>query len=68
MAEGELDQLPHRVGVPGADHVVAGLGPLQHAPHGLDVVAGESPVAPGVEVAQADLAFQAQLDAGGRAR
>ena len=64
VAEGELAELPHRVGLAGGDHVVVGLVLLEHQPHGLDVVAGEAPVALGVEVAEAQLVGQAELDAG----
>ena len=42
----------------------SGLVLLQHQPHGLDVVAGEAPVALGVEVAEAQLGVEAELDAG----
>ena len=39
------------MGLAGGDDVVVGLVLLEHQPHGPDVVAGESPVALGVEVA-----------------
>ena len=64
VAEGELAELADRVGLAGGDHVVVGLVLLQHQPHGLDVVAGEAPVALGVEVAEPQLVGQAELDAG----
>ncbi len=51
--------------LPGGDDVVLGLVLLEHQPHGLDVVAGEAPVALGVEVAQVELVLEAELDAGG---
>jgi hypothetical protein len=60
--EGDLHQLAHRVGLAGGDHVVVGLGLLEHQPHGLDVVAGEAPVALGVEVAEPQLAREPQRD------
>ena len=52
VVEGELDQAVDRVGDAGGHHVVVGLLLLEHPPHRLDVVAGEAPVAAGVEVAQ----------------
>ena len=50
--ERDLAQLAHAVRLAGRDHVVVGLVLLEHQPHRLDVVAGEAPVALGVEVAQ----------------
>ena len=64
VGEGELAELAHRVGLAGADHVVVGLVLLEHQPHGLDVVAGEAPVALGVEVAEAQLVDLPELDLG----
>ena len=64
MAERDLAELAHRVGLAGRDDVVVGLVLLQHQPHGLDVVAGEAPVALGVEVAEPQLVGQAELDPG----
>ena len=58
VAEGELDELAHGVRLAGGDDVVVGLVLLEHQPHGLDVVAGEAPVALGVEVAEAQLAWR----------
>ena len=55
VLEGDLAELPHRVGLSGRDDVVAGLVLLEHQPHRLDVVAGEAPVALGVEVAEPQL-------------
>ena len=48
----------------GGDHVVVGLVLLQHPPHRLDVVAGEAPVAAGLEVAQREALLQAERDPG----
>ncbi len=62
--EGDLDQAVDRVGDAGGDHVVLGALLLEHPPHRLDVVAGEAPVAAGVEVAQRQVLAQAELDAG----
>ena len=53
-----------RVSTPVAIDVVAGLILLEHQPHRAHVVAGEAPVARGVQVAQAQLGRQAELDAG----
>ena len=61
VAEGDLAELAHRVRLAGGDHVVVGLVLLEHQPHGLDVVAGEAPVALGVEVAEAQLVARPSL-------
>ena len=63
MREGDVDELLHGVLLAGRDHVVVGLVRLEHQPHRLDVVAGEAPVALRVEVAQAQLVGEAELDA-----
>src|SRR5712691_1112581 len=62
--EGQLDHLADRVRDAAPDHVVVGLGLLEHEPHGADVVAGEPPVPLRVEVPQGDLALQPELDPG----
>ena len=49
------------MGFAGGDDVIVGLVLLQHQPHRLDVVAGEAPVALGVEVAEEQLVLQAAL-------
>ena len=48
----------------GGDHVVVGLVLLEHQPHGADVFAGMTPVTLGVEVAEAELVGEAELDFG----
>src|ERR671922_1015465 len=63
VRERDLAELLHRVGLAGGDHVVVGLVLLQHQPHGAHVVRGVAPVAPGMEVPDADLALPAELDA-----
>src|SRR5919106_1658996 len=63
--ERELAELAHRVGLAGGDHVVVGRVLLEHQPHGLDVVAGVTPVALGLEVPEAQLVGEPELDAGG---
>ena len=63
VRERHFHQLLHRVGLAGADDVVLRRVLLQHAPHRVDVVAGESPVALGIEVAHAQLGRQTELDA-----
>src|SRR5438093_375989 len=64
-AEGDLHQLAHGVGLAGRHHVVVGPGLLQHAPHGVDVVAGEAPVAPRLQVPETELAAEPELHARG---
>ena len=62
-AERRVEELADRVRLAGRDHVVVGLVLLQHEPHGLDVVAGEAPVARGLEVAERDRVLQTERDA-----
>ena len=61
LVEGDLAQLPHRVGLAGGDDVVVRLVLLQHQPHGPDVVAGEAPVPLGVQVAERHLRCRPSL-------
>src|SRR5215471_4110704 len=49
------------MGLPRRDHVVVGLRLLEHAPHRVDVVAREPPVAPRFEIAEPELAGAPQL-------
>ena len=63
--EGQLEKLAHGMRLAGRHHVVVGLLLLEHQPHGADVVAGESPVALGVEVPHDELLLQAFLDSRG---
>ena len=67
LAEGQLDELAHRVGLAGRQHVVVGLVLLQDQPHALDIVAGMAPVALGVEIAEIEHVLAAALDRGDRA-
>ena len=57
-------QIADRVHRPRSHDIVFGLTLLQHAPHRVDVVAGKSPVAPRIEIAEPQLVRFAQLDAG----
>ena len=68
MREGHVHQLADAVRLPGGNHVVVRLVLLEHQPHRLDVVLGVAPVALGVEVAQRQVAGQAELDGGGAVR
>src|ERR1035437_700528 len=58
-----LAELLHGPFLTGADDVVVGLVLLQHAPHRVDVVAGEAPVAVRMQVAEPQFARAAELDA-----
>ncbi len=62
--ERELHQLPHAVSLAGGDYIVVGSIGLQHHPHRLYIISGESPVALSIQVAEAKLSVQAVLDAG----
>src|SRR5262249_52886429 len=44
------------------DDVIVWLVLLQHQPHGLDIILGMSPIAPGVEVAEVKFIPQTELD------
>ena len=63
MREGELNEFAHRVRAPGGHDVVIRPPLLQHEPHRPNVITGVTPVAPGIQVAKAQLLAQAQLDA-----
>src|SRR5712691_2596285 len=63
VPERQLDELLHRVGLARGDHVIVRVLLLEHEPHGLDVVAGVAPVAPGLEVAEPQLRLETALDA-----
>ena len=60
--ERDLDQLAHRVADAGGDDVVVGLVLLQHQPHRAHVVAGKSPVAMRVEIADRQRVGEPELD------
>ena len=62
MGEGALDELAHGMRLAGRQHVIVGLGLLQHAPHALDVIAGVAPVALGVDVAHVERVLHAEVD------
>src|SRR5215467_4906750 len=64
LGEGELDELAHRMGLPGRDDVVVGLLLLQHDPHGLDIVARMAPVTLRIEIAQIKPLLIALVDGG----
>ena len=55
MMEGQRAELAHGVVFACGNHEIVGLGLLQDEPHALDVVAGITPVAQGVEVTQIEL-------------
>src|SRR6185312_11687156 len=64
FGEGELDELAHRARLAGGEHEIVRLIRLQDRIHALDVVAGVAPVALGLEIAEIDGVFQADLDPG----
>ena len=64
VLECALHEILDRVGDAGRDHVVVGLVLLQHQPHRADVVAGEAPVATGVEVAEEQSLVEPERDPG----
>src|SRR5690242_1418627 len=57
--ERQLGKLADAVRFAGGDDVITRFGLLQHAPHRVDVVAGESPVALRVEVAEREITGEA---------
>jgi hypothetical protein len=62
VGECGLDELAHRMGFAGGEHVIVGLGLLQHQPHAFHKVARMAPIALGVEVAEKKLALQPMGD------
>ena len=52
VPEGDFHEFAHGMRLAGGDDVIVGAVLLQHQPHGLDVVAGEAPVAARVQVAE----------------
>ena len=63
ITEGFLEEFAYRIGLAGSNYEVAGLVLLEHEPHGFDVIASETPVAPGVKIAEIELLLQAHFDA-----
>src|SRR5579872_7289198 len=63
VSEGRVDKIACRVTDSHSDDVIPRLRILKHEPHGANVVAGETPVAPGIQISQHQLVGQAQLDA-----
>ena len=64
LRERQLAELADGVRLAGGDDVIVRLGLLQHQLHGLDVILGVAPVALRVEIAEAQLVGQAELDPG----
>ena len=62
VVEGDAHEFLDAVGLARADYVIISLVLLQHQPHGPDIIAGKSPVALGLQVAQPQLLVQPQLD------
>ncbi len=62
LGERPLDELTHRVRLAGGDDIVLRFVLLQHQPHRPHVIAGESPVAFGVERPHHQLVLQPELD------
>src|SRR5581483_9788084 len=60
--EDHLEEVFHRMGFAGGDYVVVRIVLLEHHPHCFDIVARESPIAFGVEIAQSQRALQAYFD------
>lgn len=61
--ECHLGELADGDGAACSNNIVVCFWHLEHHPHHLDIVAGESPVAFGVEVTKVDLVLHAELDA-----
>ncbi len=59
----QLDEATHALLPPRGDHEILGCRLLQHPPLHLHVVAGVTPVAPGIEVAQEQARLQTSSDA-----
>src|SRR5487761_714548 len=63
-AESALDEFAHRMSLTGRQHIVFGLLLLEDEPHALDVVAGVTPIALGVDIAEKEPLLQPALDRG----
>ena len=63
-----LDEFAHRAHLAGRQHEIVGRVRLQDRMHALDIVASVAPVALGLEIAEIDGLFEAELDAGDAAR
>ncbi len=65
--EGGVAEFADGVHLSGGDDVIVGGILLEHKPHGVDVFAGEPPVASGVEVSEVEVFLEAHFDACGGA-
>src|SRR5690348_9558646 len=63
VAECDLAELPDRPRPSGADHVIVRRVLLEHEPHGTDVVSREPPISSCFEVAETQIAREAEFDA-----
>src|SRR6516164_2495048 len=64
LGESELDKLAYRARLSRCEHEIVRLIGLQDRVHALDIVPRMAPVALGLEIAEIDRVFQANLDAG----
>ena len=62
IPEGGNQKVPHAVSFSRGYHIVVGLVGLKHHPHSPSVVAGITPVALGIQVAQGKLLLKADFD------
>ena len=65
QAEYFVQEFADAVGFAGGDDEILRFVLLEHQPHGFDIIAGEAPVALGVEIAEVEFLLQAFFDAGG---
>src|SRR5579859_7653598 len=68
VTERLVEELAHRMRLPGGEHVVLGLVHLQHPPRAVHVVARVAPVALRVEIAETERVLLAADDRADRAR
>ena len=68
FGESKLHEFADRMRLTGRHDIVVRLILLQHEPHCFDIIAGEAPIALGIEVAQEELLLQPFLDASGGTR
>ncbi len=62
FGEGEFDEFAHRMGLAGGEHVIIRLVLLQNQPHALYIIAGITPIALGVEIADIEGLLQPVMD------
>lgn len=64
LRESELHEFPDGMALTCGEHIIAGLGLLEHHPHAFGIVAGVPPIALGLEIAKVEAVLQPVFDMG----